>query len=92
MPEKNTNMGPIIGGVAVALIIIFGGAYYMLNATPVEPAAMPTLQDAEASDDPTVQATMTQSSSDELADIQADLDSTDLSSVDEAAAGMDAGQ
>lgn len=82
--------GPVIGIVVIAIIIVLGGAYYLLKVAPTAtPQTLPTLQDAQASNDPDVQATLTQGSSDSLTDIQADLNTTDLTAVDQAAAGID---
>ncbi|MFT5036624.1 MAG: hypothetical protein ACI9VM_000186 [Candidatus Azotimanducaceae bacterium] len=91
-PEKSSILGPILGLLIVVLVLILGGLYLWGNTlksdTPAPPVAVerptpeennePESENAEAQ----VQATQAVSTSDELDAIVADLESTDLESLE----------
>lgn len=81
-------MGPILGGLLVLLVLIFGGLYLWggeLARNNEQAVALPKTPNNEPE---TPRATAdakildTVSSSDELASIEADLESTNLDSLD----------
>ncbi len=85
MPKKEGGVSGVIAIIVIVVLLALGGIYYLMTAgdsmLPVN-ETMPTLQDVQNSNDPDVQATMQQGSSDALADIEADLGATDLSGLD----------
>ncbi len=83
-PKKGDDgVGPIVAIVVIVLILVLGGLYYLMQNVKTGST------DTAAKDQQTVQALMTQGSSDTAAAIQADLDATDLTSVDQAVADVD---
>jgi len=72
-------MGPVIGVVVILLIIVIGGLYFWSERSKnmeAQPDNMAAANDAE------LQAVSTQSSSDDASSIQADLNATNVDSVD----------
>ncbi len=92
-PKKDAmSAGPIAVIVIIVGLLAAGGWYFMnqnlQNLSDTAPAT--TVEGLQNSDDPAVQAAMTQSSSDDLDSIQADVAATDFSGVDESAAAVNA--
>lgn len=86
MPKKESGgTGSVIAIIVIVVLLALGGIYYLMTSgsamLPVN-EVMPTMEEVQNSDDPDVQAAMQQGSSDALADIEADLGSTDFSSLD----------
>ena len=70
---EDKPFGPLVGIVIIVIILILGGLYFWGQRTG----------DGVISDqDTVVEALETQSLSDEIVDIEADLDATDLESLD----------
>ena len=91
--KQDGGAGPVIGIIVIALIIILGGAYYLLEIAPVvQQESLPSLEEARTSTDPAIQAAFSQGTSDEIADIGADLESTNFSSIDTELSGIDTAQ
>lgn len=67
---KSSSAGPIVGTVIIIIIIVLGGLYFWGKKLAIAPVDEQTeeLQDVSASD--------------AVADIEADLDATDLDSLD----------
>ena len=90
MPEQKGSSSMIIGGVII-LIVIAAIAYYVMSmggqpapAVPTAPAQEQTQPQAAAPETDTATAALSQQgSSDDTASIEADLNSTDFSSLDE---------
>ncbi len=73
------SLGPVIGTIIILLVIILGGLYFWSERTKMadnKEAATAETTDSEA------QAIRSQSSSDDAAAIQADLDATNFDSLD----------
>jgi len=92
-PKKD----PMAAGPIAVIVIIIGllaiGAWYFMsqnlgNLSSDAPAT--TVEGLQGSDDPAVQAALSQGSSDDLSSIEADVTATDFSGVDESAAAIDA--
>lgn len=85
MPKKEGGTGGVIAIIVIVVLLALGGIYYLMTSgsamLPVN-EAMPTMEEVQNSNDPDVQATMQQGSSDALADIEADMSSTDFGSMD----------
>ena len=85
MPKKEGGTGGVIAIIVIVVLLALGGIYYLMTSgstmMPVN-ETMPTMEEVQNSNDPDVQATMQQSSSDALADIEADMSSTDFGSLD----------
>lgn len=80
--ENRAGLGPTIGTVIILLIIIVGGLYFWMHrAKTVSPAASGD-QAATAPADTDVQAVSAQSSSDDTASIQSDLNATNVDTID----------
>lgn len=81
--SEQKSWGPAIGLVVILLIIIAGSFYFFRGGTPKGDApnqeAEPSITDIEDE----LQSLREQSESDEVADIKADLDDTDVSGLDE---------
>ena len=89
MPKnKEGGAGSIVAIVVIVVLLVLGGVYYLMmgGALPASNTSevLPTMEDVQNSSDSEVQATLTQSPSDELADIDADVQATNLSGVDSA--------
>ena len=85
-------MSGIIAIIVIIVLLAVGGGYYLLTGggMPPQEENLPSLEDAQNSDDPAVQAALSQSSSDELSAIEADVNATDLGGIDSATAELDA--
>ncbi|OHA84616.1 MAG: hypothetical protein A2408_03135 [Candidatus Yonathbacteria bacterium RIFOXYC1_FULL_52_10] len=72
--EKSGGIGPIVGVIIVVVLLIIGGVYYYMNMQGVAGPAMEVPTGA----DPTAEVLRQQSDSTNVADIEADLNSTNL--------------
>lgn len=89
--SEKKSVGPIIGIAIILVIIIFGGLYYwggQINNQ--EERANITPEEIIEQEDPTLETLETQSSSDEIVDIEADLDLTNLEGLDKELGDIDA--
>ena len=90
---QKKSIGPIIGIAIIVVIIIFGGLYYwgaQISRQEVkEGQENLTAEQIENQADPTTQQLQIQSTSDEIADIEADLDTTDLENLDQELENID---
>ena len=79
---KSSSVGPFIGIIIVILVIILGGLYFW--GQRVEKNADESILTGEdtVTEDNSVEILETQSSSDEIADIEEDLNTTDLENLD----------
>ena len=82
--ESPKSSSPLMLGVVIAVLLIAGG-WYMMNQDAGVPAPSNNVsivpvanQGGAATEDPATKALSTQSSSDEVASIDADLKATDL--------------
>lgn len=85
MPQKEGSTSGVIAIIVIVVLLALGGIYYLLTSgtgAPTVNETMPTMEEVANSNDPDVQAAMSQGSSDALAEIEADLNSTDLSGID----------
>jgi len=84
-PEKKQT-GSIIGSIIVIIVIIIGGLYFWgtRSTTPTDVIETPSVNPGEEvpMQDPIGDALKNTSNSDELGDIEADLNATDINSVD----------
>lgn len=87
--EKSGGSGAMIGAVVVIVIIVALGAYVFMNRdsgtnapqySEEEQAELDAIVDAP---DQTLEELQQQGSSDEIADIEADIDATDLDNLDQ---------
>ena len=79
-PEEK-GIGGAVGAIIVVALIVVGG-FYLLNRDGGAPAEM-TPEEIEESAAAEIEALATQGTSDEVADIEADLNTTDLESLGE---------
>lgn len=84
MPQEKNQVGPIISIIVIVLVLAFG-AYYFLKQVPVATETATgtgALTPAETQADASISSLSTQGTSTDLADIQKDLDATNLSSIE----------
>lgn len=79
VPEEKKSTGAIIS-IIVIVLILAAGAYYFLKQVPLTDNVI--LTPAETQADASISALSTQGTSTDLADIQKDLDATNLSGLD----------
>lgn len=87
------SVGPIIGIAIIVVIIIFGGLYYwggkINNQELREAQESITAQEILSEQDKSLESLQVQSTSDEIADIETDLDLTDLENLDKELGNID---
>lgn len=94
--NEKKPIGPVIGIAVIVVIIIFGGLYYWgskLNTNEsviIDPTDAPTAEEIINQEDTVLEQLQTQSSSDEIKDIEADLSLTDLENLDAGLENIDA--
>lgn len=74
-PDKKSS-GPLIGIIIIIVVLLVGGLYFWMTKIATIPEETGT--DTEA----VVEQLSTQSASDEISAIEADLDATDLENLD----------
>ena len=89
--EESKSAGPMVGSIIIIVIIIIGGLYFWGKYLTNQDLDLqgPTAEEISAEVDEGLTALEEQSSSDEIADIEADLDATDLEGLDEALSDID---
>ncbi|MBI5798346.1 MAG: hypothetical protein HZB10_00235 [Candidatus Yonathbacteria bacterium] len=80
MPAEKKPVGSIISIIIIVLVIAFG-AYYFLKQVP-EGEEAEVLTPAETQADASISSLSTQGTSTDIADIQKDIDTTDISGLD----------
>lgn len=83
-PSEKGSLGPIVGILIIVLVIAFGGYYFW--TTQLKDRFMTDDMSADEilnQEDEALMELQQQGSSDEIADIEADLDATDLEGLDE---------
>lgn len=83
--HKKGGIGPVLGIIVIIILLALGGLYYF--TTGVE--QIPTYE-VDSNTDETVMELQEQSSSDAIADIEADVEATDLSEIDTLLEDLDA--
>lgn len=83
--KKGGGFGSTLAIIVIVLLLVAGGVYYF--TVGVDKVGDTAIEGDAAAD---VAALNEQGTSDELADIEGDLDATDLSGLDDAASGVDA--
>jgi uncharacterized protein HemX len=86
--DDKKSVGPIVGIAIIVVILIFGGLYYwgskldINDETIIDIVDAPTTEEILNEQDVTLERLQIQDTSDEIADIEADLDLTDLNDLD----------
>ena len=92
--EQQKSIGPIIGIAIILVIIIFGGLYYwggqISNQKLREQQENVTAEEILNQEDVILERLRIQETSDEIIDIEADLDVTDLNDLDKELENIDA--
>ncbi|MFQ5541047.1 MAG: hypothetical protein ACE5F4_02275 [Candidatus Paceibacteria bacterium] len=84
-PEKEGGLGPVIGIIIIIALLVIGGVYYFtVGIDQIQNGQSAIENEMTAGEEANV--LRQQSGSTELADIEADLNATDLSGLDEASA------
>lgn len=86
-PEKKSSVGPLIAVIVILALIVIGGLYFfqMRSSQNTFVPEMPVEQP-----DAITESLNEQSDSDDLNSIEADLNATDLDSLDQGAAAIEA--
>ena len=92
-PKKRGGMGPLIGIFIIVVLLLVGALYFWGQKLSQQETVAPTEQvedqAPQSTGDASVDALLTQSSSDELSAIEADLNSTDTANLDAGASEID---
>jgi len=86
-PKKDGGIGPILGIIIIVILIALGGLYYF--TTGINNLEQQEIQD-ETTPDEAAATLEVQGTSDDLADIEADLNASDFSNLDESVTSFDA--
>lgn len=82
MPEKSTS-GPLIGVAIIIIMLVAGGIYFWSTTIDrVEEENKSSAPESMTDVDTIVNQLSTQGTSDEIADIEADLNTTELDNLD----------
>lgn len=84
--ENKSSMGPLIAVIIILALIIVGGLYFLKERSSQQPYIPP----AAPAGDSVTESLNQQGSSDELNSIEADLNATNLDSLDQGAAAVEA--
>ena len=76
--DEKKSMGPVVGIIIIIILIVLGGWYYW--STQIQGEMTP--EEIIAGEDVALLDLQEQGTSDEVADIEADLDATDLEGLD----------
>lgn len=79
MPKGEKSTGAIIGTIIIVVLLVIGGLYFLSQRTDKIPA---TPEEILAEPDTATEVLEAQGTSDELADIEADAESTDFGELD----------
>ncbi len=81
--QKDGTAGPLIGSIIVILIILIGGLYFFGSLVSAKKAQVETEQALEEQNEILqVEQTAKQSKSDDVTSIEADLNATNIDTVD----------
>jgi len=89
MPQKSEGgAGAMFAIVVIVVLLALGGVYYLMTGgmLATEDGAATGLENSQ---DPDVQAALSQSASDDLSDIEADVNATDFGSLDAAVSDVE---
>jgi len=96
--DEKSGAGPIIGIIIVVVLLLIGGVYYYMSMqsetvlTPgQEQSGADTAGDIAAAPDAATEALKVQSNSTNVADIEADLNATDLNGLSSDLPAIEAG-
>ena len=78
VPEEKKSVGSTVSIIVIVLVLALGGYYFLRQV----PTASDQLTPAETQADSAISSLSTQGTSTDLADIQKDLDATNLSGLD----------
>ncbi len=87
--EHKSSTGPIIGSIIVVLIVVLGGLYLYGQQLGQNEAVVPP-QETSTTNETSLASIEQQGSSDDLGEINADLNSTDLDNLDSDMNNIDA--
>ena len=87
IPEKKSH-GPLIAVIIILVLIIVGGLYFLKERTMDQQTYIPPMQTTE--EDAATASLKTQGSSDDLSSIEADLNASDFSNLDQGATALQA--
>lgn len=82
VPEESSSLGPIIGTIIIIAVIVIGGLYLYGKQVAKEEQSGLTPEEILSAEDPALSSLKEQGTSDEVADIEADLESSELDNLD----------
>lgn len=81
--QQNSSVGPLIGSIIIILIIILGGLYFLGSLISIKKEEIKTEQELEKQNETIlIEKTAKQSISDDVSDIETDLETTNVNTVD----------
>lgn len=89
MDQEQQGAGPLIGIIIIVLILVLGGIYYAGKTEP-NPEVEITAEEILNEPDPLIENLNTVGTADDIASIEADLESTDINSLDAELDAIDA--
>ena len=86
MPQEEKSVGALIGSIIVVAVIVIGGIYFWMTRSGETPSTETSPLGQTVPPDQETAALLNQGTSDEISDIEKDLNATNLNNLD---AGMD---
>lgn len=80
-PQEEKSVGALIGSIIIIVIIVIGGIYFWATQEKMMPLDTPTQMENMMGDQST-NMLLEQGTSDELSDIEKDLNATNLNNLD----------
>lgn len=88
-PKKEGGLGPVVGIIIIIVLLALGAMYYFTAGVDQIQNGQMMMENDGMTADEEAQTLKEQGSSTDLADIEADLNATDLSGLDEASADFE---
>jgi len=85
MPQEEKSVGALIGSIIVVAVIVIGGIYFWMTRSGETPSTETSPLGQTVPPDQETAALLNQGTSDEISDIEKDLNATNLNNLD---AGM----
>ena len=80
--SQGRSLGPAVGIIIVVAILVLGGLYFWTNQTFTNNDATPSIEEIRGGNDSVTDRLEEQGTSDRVQDIENDLNTTDLESLD----------
>lgn len=88
-PQEEKSVGALIGSIIIIVIIVIGGIYFWATQEKMMPSDAPT-QTENMMEDQSTNMLREQGTSDELSDIETDINATNVNNLDAEFSDIDA--